>query len=355
MTTAAQWVEGARPRTLGAAVSPVLVGTAAAVADADGVIWWRFAGAMVVALALQVGVNYANDYSDGVRGTDKDRKGPLRLTATGTATPQAVKRAAALSFLVAAVVGLVLSLVVNPWLLLVGVAAIAAAVLYTGGPKPYGYIGLGEVMVLVFFGFVATVGSAYVQVEYVPGAAWWGALVVGLLACAILLANNVRDVPTDTVSGKRTLAVLLGDRTARRMFVACYVGSFVVGGRDRDHATVGAAGVARAAPRGRARPAGPDRERPAVVGQGAGRDLAPRAGAGRARECGAVPVVTEPDLVEYSLRIGDRAVTLLEGPGGWGEYSPLAGYPSDPAACRRAAEEAARGSASRPQCAMRSR
>jgi 1,4-dihydroxy-2-naphthoate octaprenyltransferase len=226
MTTAAQWVEGARPRTLGAAVSPVLVGTAAAVADADGVIWWRFAGAMVVALALQVGVNYANDYSDGVRGTDKDRKGPLRLTATGTATPQAVKRAAALSFFVAAVVGLALSLVVNPWLLLVGVAAIAAAVLYTGGPKPYGYIGLGEVMVLVFFGFVATVGSAYVQVEYVPGAAWWGALVVGLLACAILLANNVRDVPTDTASGKRTLAVRLGDRTARRMFVACYVGSF---------------------------------------------------------------------------------------------------------------------------------
>jgi len=141
MTSATLWLQGARPRTLGAAVAPVLVGTSAAVADADG-----------------------------VRGTDKERKGPVRLTATGLATPGAVKRAAFLSFGVAAVAGLVLSLMVDPWLLLVGVAAIAAAWVYTGGPKPYGYLGLGEVMVLVFFGFVATVGSAYVQVEYVPGA-----------------------------------------------------------------------------------------------------------------------------------------------------------------------------------------
>jgi 1,4-dihydroxy-2-naphthoate octaprenyltransferase len=207
-------------------VAPVLVGTAAAVAEADGVIWWRFAGALVVALALQVGVNYANDYSDGVRGTDAERKGPVRLTATGLAAPSAVKRAAFLSFGVAAVAGLVLSLVVNPWLLLVGVAAIGAAWLYTGGPKPYGYLGLGELMVLVFFGFVATVGSAYVQIETVPAAAWWGSLVVGLLACAILLANNVRDIPTDAGTGKRTLAVRLGATTARRLFVACYVGSF---------------------------------------------------------------------------------------------------------------------------------
>ena len=162
-----------------------------------------------------------------MRGTDKERKGPLRLTATGTATPGAVKRAAALSFLVAAVFGGVLSIVVNPWLLLVGVAAIAAAVLYTGGPKPYGYIGLGEIMVLVFFGFVATVGSAYVQTEYVPGAAWWGSLVVGLLACAILLANNLRDIATDTVTGKHTLAVRVGAGTTRRLFVACYVGAFL--------------------------------------------------------------------------------------------------------------------------------
>jgi len=227
VTTPGQWLEGARPRTLGAAIAPVLVGTAAAVADADGVIWWRAACAMVVALALQVGVNYANDYSDGVRGTDRERKGPLRLTATGTASPGAVKRAAAIAFGVAAVAGLVLSLVVNPWLLLVGVAAIGAAVLYTGGPKPYGYLGLGELMVLVFFGFVATVGSAYVQVEYVPAAAWWGSLVVGLLACAILVANNVRDIPTDAVTGKRTLAVRVGAVAARRLFVACYAGSFL--------------------------------------------------------------------------------------------------------------------------------
>jgi 1,4-dihydroxy-2-naphthoate polyprenyltransferase len=227
MTSAALWVQGARPRTLGAAVAPVLVGTSAAVADADGVRWGRAALAMVVALALQVGVNYANDYSDGVRGTDKERKGPVRLTATGLATPGAVKRAAFLSFGVAAVAGLVLSLMVDPWLLLVGVAAIAAAWLYTGGPKPYGYLGLGEVMVLVFFGFVATVGSAYVQVEYVPGAAWWGSLVVGLLACAILVANNVRDIPTDAVTGKRTLAVRVGAKAARRLFVVCYVGSFL--------------------------------------------------------------------------------------------------------------------------------
>ena len=141
MTSASLWVQGARPRTLGAAVAPVLVGTSAAVAEADGVIWWRSGCALLVALALQVGVNYANDYSDGVRGTDKDRKGPVRLTATGLATPGAVKRAAFLSFGVAAVAGLVLSLVVNPWLLLVGVAAIGAAWLYTGGPKPYGYLG----------------------------------------------------------------------------------------------------------------------------------------------------------------------------------------------------------------------
>jgi 1,4-dihydroxy-2-naphthoate octaprenyltransferase len=227
MTTVGEWVQGARPRTLGAAVAPVLVGTATAVADADGVIWWRFAFALVVALALQIGVNYANDYSDGVRGTDKERKGPLRLTATGTATPGAVKRAAALSFLVAAVFGGVLSIVVNPWLLLVGIAAVAAAVLYTGGPKPYGYIGLGEIMVLAFFGFVATVGSAYVQTEYVPGAAWWGSLVVGLLACAILLANNLRDIATDSVTGKHTLAVRVGATTTRRLFVACYLGAFL--------------------------------------------------------------------------------------------------------------------------------
>jgi 1,4-dihydroxy-2-naphthoate polyprenyltransferase len=226
MTAAKLWYQGARPKTLGAALSPVLVGTAAG--SLDGAINWpRAVAAGVVALALQVGVNFANDYSDGVRGTDAQRRGPVRLTATGLATPRSVRNAAFISFAVAAVVGAVLSLAVQPWLLLVGVAAIAAAVTYTGGPKPYGYIGLGELMVLVFFGFVATVGSAYVQHATLPGVAWVAALAVGLPACGILLANNVRDVDTDRVTGKRTLAVRLGAERARGMYVACIAGSMV--------------------------------------------------------------------------------------------------------------------------------
>ena len=221
-----KWVAGARPKTLGAAISPVLVGTAAATADGP-LHWWRALAALVVSLALQVGVNYANDYSDGVRGTDTDRRGPVRLVASGLASPAAVKRAAGLSFLVAAVVGLVLALVVNPWLLLIGVAAVAAAVLYTGGPKPYGYLGLGELMVLVFFGFVATTGSAYVQLERIPPTAWWGSLVVGLPTVAVLLANNIRDIPTDAVAGKRTLAVRIGPIAARQLYALCLAGAFV--------------------------------------------------------------------------------------------------------------------------------
>jgi 1,4-dihydroxy-2-naphthoate octaprenyltransferase len=222
-----KWVAGARPRTLPVSAAPVFVGTCAAVQVADDVIWWRAASALVVALSLQVGVNYANDYSDGVRGTDTDRRGPIRLVASGLASPGAVKRAAGLSFLVAAVVGLVLAFVVNPWLLLIGVAAVAAAVLYTGGPKPYGYLGLGELMVLVFFGFVATTGSAYVQLERVPATAWWGSLVVGLPTVAVLLANNIRDIPTDAVAGKRTLAVRIGPIAARQLFAFCLAGAFV--------------------------------------------------------------------------------------------------------------------------------
>ena len=226
MTPVRLWVQGARPKTLGAAVAPVVVGTAAG--SLDGPINWpRATAALVVALALQVGVNYANDYSDGVRGTDAERRGPVRLTATGLATPRAVRNAAAISFGVAAVVGAILSLVVNPWLLLIGAAAIGAAVGYTGGPKPYGYIGLGEVMVLVFFGFVATVGSAYVQHATIPGVTWIAALSVGLPACGILLANNVRDVETDRVTGKRTIAVRLGAERARRLYVGCIVGAIV--------------------------------------------------------------------------------------------------------------------------------
>src|SRR5262245_2288629 len=227
MTTASEWVQGARPRTLGAAISPVLVGTAAAYADTDTLVWWRAAAALVVALGLQIGVNYANDYSDGVRGTDTKRAGPLRLTASGVAAPAAVRNAAAIAFGVAAVAGLALAVAVDLRLLLVGVVAIAAAVLYTGGPRPYGYSGLGEIAVLVFFGFVATAGSAYVQAERVPAAAWWGAVAVGLLACAILLANNIRDVDTDRAVGKRTLPVLVGAPAARALYAGSVAGAFV--------------------------------------------------------------------------------------------------------------------------------
>ncbi|HZR15159.1 MAG TPA: 1,4-dihydroxy-2-naphthoate polyprenyltransferase [Acidimicrobiia bacterium] len=226
MNRASIWIAGARPRTLVISITPVLVGTAAASIDGP-TIWWRALAALVVAVALQVGVNYANDYSDGVRGTDRERRGPLRLTASGLASPTAVKRAAAIAFTLAAVVGLVVSIVVSPWLLLVGAAAIAAAVLYTGGPRPYGYEGLGEVSVLVFFGFVATAGSAFVQLHDIPAVAWWGSLAMGLPACAILLANNVRDVTTDVEAGKRTLAVRIGAVNARRLFVACIAGAFV--------------------------------------------------------------------------------------------------------------------------------
>jgi 1,4-dihydroxy-2-naphthoate polyprenyltransferase len=226
VTAARLWYQGARPKTLGAAISPVLVGTAAGSLD-GGIVWPRAAAAAVVALALQIGVNYANDYSDGVRGTDAQRRGPVRLTATGLASPAAVRNAALLSFAIAAVVGAVLSIVVNPWLLLIGAAALIAAVTYTGGPRPYGYIGLGEVMVLVFFGFVATVGSAYVQHATLPGVAWVAALAAGLPACGILLANNVRDVDTDRVAGKRTIAVRIGAARARGLYVACIAGSMV--------------------------------------------------------------------------------------------------------------------------------
>ena len=226
MTTLAQWVEGARPRTLGLAVAPVAVGTAAGTIDAAPV-WWRAGAALVVALALQVGANYANDYADGVRGTDADRRGPLRLTAAGLATPAAVKRAALGSFAVAAVVGTVLSIVVEPLLILLGVACVAAAWWYTGGSRPYGYSGWGEVAVLACFGFAATVGSAYVQAGTVPAEAWWASLVVGLPACAVLLANNLRDIDTDRLAGKRTLAVRTGATVTRRLFVGCLAGALL--------------------------------------------------------------------------------------------------------------------------------
>jgi len=220
------WLTGARPRTLGAAVAPVLVGTAAGSSAAGQLLVVRGVLALAVAVALQVGVNYANDYSDGVRGADAERVGPLRLTASGLVPPAAVRRAALGAFAVAAVVGLALSLLVEPWLILVGAAAIAAAALYTGGPRPYGYLGLGEAMVLVFFGFVATAGSAYVQLGRVPAAAWWGSAAVGLLAAAVLATNNIRDRVGDARAGKRTLAVRLGERGGRLLYVVCVVGAF---------------------------------------------------------------------------------------------------------------------------------
>jgi 1,4-dihydroxy-2-naphthoate octaprenyltransferase len=226
MTTPGEWVQGARPRTLGAAVVPVVVATALASIDRP-TIWWRAVDALVVALALQVGVNYANDYSDGVRGTDANRRGPLRLTATGVATPQSVRAAALAALSVAAIAGLALCIAVDLRLLLVGGASIAAAALYTGGPRPYGYSGFGEVAVLCFFGVVATLGSVYVQLERIPATAWLAAFAVGLPAVAILLANNLRDVDTDRVAGKRTVAVRIGAAATRQLFVACLVGSLV--------------------------------------------------------------------------------------------------------------------------------
>lgn len=218
VATPDQWLAGARPRTLPAAVSPVLAGTGVA-AYVDGFVWWKALLALVVALALQVAVNYANDYSDGIRGTDADRVGPMRLVGSGAATPSAVKRAAFLAFGVAGAAGLVLAATTAWWLVAVGVVCVLAAWYYTGGSKPYGYLGLGEVMVFVFFGLVAVVGTTYVQTETWEWAALYAAVGVGALACAILVANNLRDIPTDTVAGKRTLAVVLGDRGTRTLYV----------------------------------------------------------------------------------------------------------------------------------------
>lgn len=227
------WLEGARPRTLPAAVVPVLVGTAvAAVPDAGvgkGIVAWRFAAALVVAVAIQVGTNYANDYADGVRGTDdEDRVGPVRLVGSGLASPAAVKRAALASFAVAAVAGLALAIAVSPWLLLVGGVSFAAGWFYTGGPRPYGYAGLGELFVFVFFGVVATAGSAFVQREELTGLAFAASVPVGLLATALLVVNNLRDIPSDRRAGKRTLAVRLGERRTRGLYTVLMVAPFVV-------------------------------------------------------------------------------------------------------------------------------
>ena len=216
------WIAGSRPRTLPAAVVPVAVGGACAVA-ASSPVWWRLGLAAVVSMALQVGVNYANDYSDGVRGTDADRVGPLRLVGSGLVEARSVKMAAFLAFAIAGVAGLVLALSTTLWLLLVGVAAIVAAWTYTGGPRPYGYAGFGEVFVFVFFGVIATVGSEFVVAETVTVTSVLSSVAVGCFACALLVINNLRDIPGDTVAGKKTLAVRLGDVKTRKLFALLIV------------------------------------------------------------------------------------------------------------------------------------
>lgn len=218
------WLMGARPRTLPASAVPVIVGTGVAVAYGSA-YWWRALLAGVVAVAMQVGVNYANDYSDGVRGADVARVGPVRLVASGLASPQAVKRAALAAFAVAGVAGLALAAVAGWWLVAVGLACVAAAWSYTGGPKPYGYAGLGEASVFAFFGLVATVGTAYVQTGRVTGLEVLAALPVGLMAVALLVVNNLRDIPGDKAVGKKTLAVRMGARATRRFYACCVLGA----------------------------------------------------------------------------------------------------------------------------------
>ena len=225
MAEAREWLAGTRPRTLPAAVVPVLIGSGVALGY-DAFSWWRALLALVVALALQVGVNFANDYSDGVRGSDERRVGPVRLVAAGLAPPRHVLFAAFGCFFVAGAAGLVLAAVTSWWLVAVGVACIAAAWFYTGGPKPYGYNGLGEVFVFVCFGVVAVAGTAYVQMKALSWLGLAASVPAGLLACALLMVNNLRDIGTDTLAGKRTLAVMLGDARSRMAYVLTLLAPF---------------------------------------------------------------------------------------------------------------------------------
>ncbi|MCV7206519.1 1,4-dihydroxy-2-naphthoate polyprenyltransferase [Mycolicibacterium peregrinum] len=217
MASFAQWIEGARPRTLPNAVAPVLAGTGAA-AWTGSAVWWKALLALAVSLALIIGVNYANDYSDGIRGTDDVRSGPLRLVGSKLASPRAVLTAAVVSLAVGAVAGLVLAAFSAPWLIAVGAVCIAGAWLYTGGKKPYGYLGLGEVAVFIFFGLVAVLGTQYTQALRVDWVGLVAAVAMGSLSSAVLVANNLRDIPTDTESGKITLAVRLGDARTRLLY-----------------------------------------------------------------------------------------------------------------------------------------
>jgi 1,4-dihydroxy-2-naphthoate octaprenyltransferase len=229
MATLSQWIEGARPRTLPAAVSPILVGTGAAY-QTGHIVWAYAILALAVALLLQVGVNYANDYSDGIRGTDEVRVGPVRLVGQRLADPRSVKIAAFTAFFFAALLGLALVGLSGLWVMIpIGAAAILAAWYYTGGSRPYGYLGLGEVFVFVFFGLVATLGTMATMTS-LTAAGWWGAIGVGSLASAILVANNLRDIPTDREHGKRTLAVRMGERGTRIFYVALVAVAFVMTG-----------------------------------------------------------------------------------------------------------------------------
>ena len=215
MTTREQWIAGARPKTLPAAIAPVLVGTSFAGYNASFLHTFL---ALTVALCLQIGVNYANDYSDGIKGTDFDRVGPMRLVGSGAATADSVKKAAFISFFVAAIAGLILASRTSWLLIILGAICIIAAWTYTGGPKPYGYQAMGEVSVFIFFGVVATVGTYYVQTESVSREVILASFAMGALACAILVLNNLRDLPSDEAAGKKTLAVVMGDKSTRDLY-----------------------------------------------------------------------------------------------------------------------------------------
>ncbi|MFD4430039.1 1,4-dihydroxy-2-naphthoate polyprenyltransferase [Nocardia sp. NPDC058497] len=227
MATAAEWIEGARPRTLPNAIAPVLAGTGAA-ASIDGAVWWKAILALLVSLALIVGVNYANDYSDGIRGTDDVRVGPLRLVGSKLASPTAVRNAAVLSLAIGAVAGLVLAVTTAWWLVLIGALCLAGAWFYTGGSKPYGYSGFGEIAVFVFFGLIAVLGTQYVQALRVDWVGLLLAIGVGAFSSAVLVANNLRDIPTDTEAGKVTLAVKLGDARTRTLHLVLLAAPFVI-------------------------------------------------------------------------------------------------------------------------------
>ncbi len=247
------WILGARLRTLPAAIMPVMVGSACAGAfEGSGSKRWTFALlALVVSLALQVGVNYANDYSDGVRGTDEKRVGPLRLVGSGLVAPKSVKRAAFIAFGVAAVAGLLIALATSLWLIIVGALCIGAGWLYTGGPKPYGYMGLGELFVFIFFGVIATCGTMFAITQQVTLLSLFASVAVGCLAVALLVINNLRDIPGDTEVGKVTLAVRLGDKKTRSLynllFVACGV-AIVLCASSRRGSIVGLLGLVVAIP-----------------------------------------------------------------------------------------------------------